>query len=415
MESRKSAIIVLLAWVVVACGGGEARWAGTITDSAGVTIVSNTDIGVWVPGEEWTLEEELRIGALEGDPEYQIGQVGSLALDSKGRIHVLDTQAQHIQVYSSDGIYEQTIGSRGGGPGELGYAMALLMGPGDTLLVPDGQNLRFSRYAPDGSSAGSIRLDPDGAWPMAFKAAASGAMVEQIRLFALSGQPAIENPTDLIVRLASDGSVTDTLMTFPSGKSMVFDSQYHFFEAEPLWDLTDYSQIVLGVNDEYRLGVYANGHLERIITKTWERKPVSDADKAAQVAALERRWAELGVSPERKRMARDRINFAEFLPAITMVAAGPMGTIWVQPMRMPSELSEEEWASLRADHSEDLGAPEWDVFDAEGRFLGVVTMPERFAPSLFRDDLIYGVWRDELNVEFVVRLRIVSDLGAGAT
>lgn len=72
-------------------------------------------------------------------------------------------------------------------------------------------------------------------------------------------------------------------------------------------------------------------------------------------------------------------------------------------------------AFVREDHPEDLGAPAWDVFDAEGRFLGAVTMPERFAPGLFRDDKIHGVWRDELNVEYVVRLRIVGDLGAGAT
>ncbi len=64
---------------------------------------------------------------------------------------------------------------------------------------------------------------------------------------------------------------------------------------------------------------------------------------------------------------------------------------------------------------EDLGAPEWHVFDSEERYLGLVTMPEQFTPSLFRDDKVYGVWRGELNVEYVVRLRIVGDRGVGAT
>lgn len=93
----------------------------------------------------------------------------------------------------------------------------------------------------------------------------------------------------------------------------------------------------------------------------------------------------------------------------------PMGTIWVQHMRPPSELSDEELASIRENHMEDLGAPEWHVFDSEERYLGVVTMPEQFTPSLFCDDKVYGVWRDELNVEYVVRLRIVGDRGVGAT
>ncbi len=411
-----SVAVLLLALSAVACDGGGSRWAGTITDSAGVTIVSNGDLGIWAPGEEWTLEEELRVGALEGPPEYQIGQVGSIALDSKGRIYVLDSQAQHIRVYSPDGIYERTVGARGGGPGELGNALALLMGTGDTLLVPDGQNLRFTRYAPDGSSVGSIRLDPDGAYPMAFKAAASGAIVEQIRLYALPGQPAIEEPTDVLVRMAIDGSVTDTLMAFPSGKKLVFDGPYREFAAEPLWDLTEYSQVVLAVSDEYRIGVYADGHLKRIITKTFEPERVSEADEKAIREEMERRVIAAGIPAETMQMARDGTEFAEYLPTISTLAAGPAGTIWVQRMRPPSELGDEQLASIRESHlNEDLGAPGWDVFDREGRYLGVVKMPDRFTPSLFRDEVIYGVWRDELNVEYVLRLRIVGGLGIGGT
>ena len=60
-----------------------------------------------------------------------------------------------------------------------------------------------------------------------------------------------------------------------------------------------------------------------------------------------------------------------------------MGTIWVQHMRPPSELSLEELASIRENHVEDLGAPEWHVFDSEERYLGVVTMPEQFTPRWF--------------------------------
>jgi len=48
------------------------------------------------------------------------------------------------------------------------------------------------------------------------------------------------------------------------------------------------------------------------------------------------------------------------------------------------------------------------VFDREGKFLGVVTMPPRFQPRLFHEDKIYGVWRDNLDVQYVMWLRIVS-------
>ncbi|NIR45612.1 MAG: hypothetical protein GWN99_08430, partial [Gemmatimonadetes bacterium] len=49
----------LLAAAVAACSGGDSgEWAGNVTDSAGVTIVSNPTDGAWVAGEAWTVEEE---------------------------------------------------------------------------------------------------------------------------------------------------------------------------------------------------------------------------------------------------------------------------------------------------------------------------------------------------------------------
>jgi hypothetical protein len=79
----------------------------------------------------WTLEEELRIGTVEGDVEYQFGQVGLIAVDSRDRIFVIDAQARRIRVFSSDGTHEQTIGQPGEGPGDLGALIgSLYMGPG---------------------------------------------------------------------------------------------------------------------------------------------------------------------------------------------------------------------------------------------------------------------------------------------
>ena len=57
---------------------------------------------------------------------------------------------------------------------------------------------------------------------------------------------------------------------------------------------------------------------------------------------------------------------------------------------------------------QDLGADEWDIFDAEGRYLGIVTMPDRFSPFSLRGDLLYGVWRDEFEVQYVKVLRITG-------
>jgi hypothetical protein len=395
MKNNRAGTLLILAAFLTACGGEESRWAGTMSDSAGVTIVSNTDVGIWALGEEWTFEEELRIGALEGAPEYQFGQIGGggVAVDSKGRILVLDGQAEHIQVYSPDGTYERTVASRGSGPGELQMGMCLLMGPGDTLLVPDFQNRRFNRYAPDGSSAGGSSLAPEEGWPVHFKSTTLGVIAEQIRAIPSPGEPAVQDPRDALVLLGTDGTRTDTLMTFPSGKELTLDGRSHIYAPEPAWDLTDDTLLVLGVNDEYRIGIYPGGQLERIIAKPFERQPVDDREKEAVWNDLERRWSELGISAEVWPRLRTAIDVADFLPAFHSVMLGPLGTIWVQHVQPATELGEEEFAG-------EAGAPEWDVFDSEGRFLGMVTMPQRFTPIVF---------------QFVLRLRILGDLGPGAT
>ncbi|MCK5447141.1 MAG: hypothetical protein KAJ43_03315, partial [Gemmatimonadetes bacterium] len=54
------------------------------------------------------------------------------------------------------------------------------------------------------------------------------------------------------------------------------------------------------------------------------------------------------------------------------------------------------------------GSDDWDVFDADGRYLGVVTMPDRFSAFSLKGDLLYGVWRDEFEVQYVKVYRITG-------
>jgi len=420
MRSLKSAGVVLLACNIVACGGAESRWAGTITDSAGVTIVSNPAFGLWTETDRWTVEEDLRIGAVEGDPAYQFGEIGigGITTDSRGRIFVLDHQAQHIKVFSPQGEYERTLGGRGGGPGELKNAWYVLMGPGDTLMAPDFGTQRVNLYSPDGSNAGSFSmLLEEGVHRMfgAFKATSSGLIAEQIRPNPWVGEPG-PDPMDVIVLRATDGTATDTLLEFPSGRMLSFEnpSESRLYYTEPAWDLTDDMQLLFGVNDQYRISVYSQaGELQRIITKQHERRPITDRDIQVIRNYFEVRWARAGVPANAYPRLHRRYHYAEFFPTFHTLASGPASTIWVQHPLPPSEMSETEVFSLNFD--EEWASRDWDVFDSDGRFLGVVTLPQLFTAKLFREDKIYGIWRDELDVQYVVRLRIVGDLGIGAT
>ncbi|MDE0648826.1 MAG: hypothetical protein OXI12_00600, partial [Gammaproteobacteria bacterium] len=51
------------------------EWAGTVNDSAGVTVVANPAAGLWMEATAWRLEEELRIGVVDGDPMREFGSI----------------------------------------------------------------------------------------------------------------------------------------------------------------------------------------------------------------------------------------------------------------------------------------------------------------------------------------------------
>jgi hypothetical protein len=407
---RAAAVGLILPAVLAACAndggdGAAGEWSGTIADSAGVVMVANDGNGAWGPGDGWSFSEALRIGSAAGDTEYQFGQIGGIGIASDGRVIVLDQQAQDLRVYGPDGTYEATIATAGSGPGELGMgASPVMMGPGDTIAVADMGNQRVSLYTADGEPAGSWRIDFADGIPMRWDVR-DGNPVSQVRPFATT--PDVEpDSMDAIIQRSWDGTPGDTLFRMPSGKTFSTsggDVSFNFFTAEPQWTIGSGGELIFGVNDRYRIEVYEDGELIRVVTMPHEPEPVTQADQDAFKNVLEEAWSTAGVPPQQVEMLLSRVSFADTYPAYLQFLAGPQGTIWVQHLRPPSTLKPEEMASF---NPMSLGASTWDVLDAEGRFLGQVETPERFQPFEILDGRIIGVWRDELDVQYVIILNI---------
>jgi hypothetical protein len=388
----------------LACVDETPRWTGTVSDSAGVTIVSNTRAGLWGPGQEWTLEEELRIGVAEGNPLYEFGDIQGIGVDSRDRILVFDGLAQHVKVYSSEGMHLLTIGRRGEGPGEFGAGSGPLIGPGDTILTWD-RSGRFVRFAPDGSAAGGVRPDPRQGVPVSFRASTSGLLAERIRL-RVEGAPTGE---DAIVLLGTDGRVVDTLRIFRS-EDLPNRAFYQLFAPRQPWDLMSDTVLLVGKREEYSIGSYRGGRLTRVVRKVFDPRMVTEEDKEAVNNALRAFLSTPETPPEMIEQAIRRYDYSGPLPVFESVFAGPENTVWVQHFQAPSEYVDE--GSGPFDPRRHFGAPAWDLFDSEGRFLGIVTMPREFTPRAFRGTKIYGVSYDENDVPYVVRLGILGDLSS---
>ncbi len=400
---------VLAIFFIGACSAGDTDWAGTVTDSAGVTIVENPAAGIWNDNSSWGLEEELRIGTADGDPDYMFGSITGIAVSSDELIYVLDQQASLIRAFDQTGKLQISFGSKGSGPGqmELG-AGPLLEGKGDTLYVPDIGNQRVNKYTADGSMAGSFPVRMELGVPFKWENSRSGSIVNQVRRLAFQPDQPVDT-MDVVAVRNYEGVAVDTLLRFRSGSTISFASgapEYKIFTPEPIWTLASNGGIWHGVNDDYRIGLYEGGSLTRIVTKPFELSPVTDRDQEAILTAMKNAIEALGLPPQAWQIIRQGMSFGDQFPAYAQFLGGPNGSLWVQHLVVPSELSDDELRDFNPQTG--LGAPNWDVFDRQGRFLGTLEMPDRFQPVRFLGDRIYGIWLDEMDVQYVLKLRITG-------
>jgi len=239
----------------------------------------------------------------------------------------------------------------------------------------------------------------------------SGVLVAHRRALNLPNQEAVD--VDLIARQAYDGSIIDTLATPPRGETFSFGGglpAFHLFAPEPTWTLLEDGSFVFAMNNEFRITVSdLDGNVQRIITMPHESILVSDEDKQIITELIMRLMEQQGVPPQALDMIEQSVTYEDYFPAFTQLFGGPQNSLWVQRVGIPSDMTPDErenWNPML-----DQGSDDWDVFDAEGRYLGAVTIPDRFSPFSLKGDLLYGVWRDEFEVQYVKVLRITGLTG----
>ena len=388
-----------------------------VRDSAGVTIVVNRAKGQWSAGEAWQVEADLRIGVAEGHEWYSFGQICGVAVSSAGRIYVRDLQSNEIWAYSPEGVYEKRVARYGYGPGELAGHGPIFVDAGDTLHAPDPRGGRISRYAPNDSvlSQRTVTIEPGAGVPIEYTVGGSGAVFAKV--VKLRGMPPKKGmpPTgqgtiQAIVLMGEDGSLSDTVLTFPAGIDKTYPGSATItpikYGEGPLWTVTANGKIVYGWNSQYRISVYSGeGSLESVITRPHRQEPFGRDDLGAIERSLAEFWGRVGTPASTITRLFEVLNTPDYYPAFVDLKTGPGGTIWANHYLRYAEMSEARRDSYL--YTRDFRSPRWDVFNSAGVFLGTVEMPDRFEAYVFTDERVYGVWRDELDVEYVMVLRFV--------
>ena len=397
--------------LLTACGTDADPSGATpeiVIETIGDTTVVRTLSGsVW--GTEATLVPEITIGELDGPEEHLFGSIRSIAVGDDGTVYILDLQAQHVRVFDSLGVYVETLGRRGEGPGEFTEAEAIAALPDGRLAVRDPENQRVTvfgpgqgemaewRYTGTVSSFSPLYVDTRG----------------RIHLVAGDLSRVDELVMEIIV-LGPDGTHLDTLPE-PSSD---YEAPYVRAEAPGIsltygvpfnprfhWTVHPSGHFLTGLSTHYRIDLVRDDGV-LWIERSQDPIPASDAERAYQrdLTVSRIRWSLPGWDWDGPAIPNHK-------PFFRALRAGRDGRIWVR-------LSTEGRPVDNADHDPDDPASfavtweedtRYDVFEPDGTYLGVVVAPEEFTSfpaPVFGRDHVWAATEDEQGVERVVRYRI---------
>jgi hypothetical protein len=95
----------------------------------------------------------VRIGVIEGAPEYQWTRPVAGVRLSDGGFAVLEQVPAEIRVFDPSGRFRHRVGTEGDGPGEFRAPVELAALGGDTLVVWDQRSRRLTWFTPEGEVA----------------------------------------------------------------------------------------------------------------------------------------------------------------------------------------------------------------------------------------------------------------------
>jgi hypothetical protein len=390
--------LLFVAITLGACTGDTGqRSRAVVRDSAGIRIVENT-APLWQEGEEWYLgaEPSVDIGGGGTDEDLLFRVEGALRL-SDGRIVISNGGSNEIRFYDDRGGFVKSTGRQGEGPGEFTRLGPIDRIRGDSLAVTGWGLNRQSVFDSNGDLARTVGYQPttDIARPVLLGTFDDGSAL-------IHGGSDYDGPLSGLVRAQanlfrfdSEGSPANQMGVFPESEAFYRQGQ-NFISLVNLPFARRSVRLVVGDHfyfahtARYEVQTYGtDGVLQMLVRKHHELSSVTAGDKES---LLQQRLEGRDVDARRtiEREFRD-LPIPETKPAF----GGEMRVdatrhLWVLELN-------------------DTGAdPSWSVFDTDGVWLGVVTLPSRFTPMDIGTDYVLGLWRDADGVEHVRMYELIK-------
>jgi hypothetical protein len=397
-----------------------------VTDSAGVTIITNTGPQPSALSAGDGLRLDLRIGATDGDERYQFHNILEIAVHPDTReIVVADAGSGVMRVFDTDGQWLRTLGRRGAGPGEterpdvvtfLGDSVFAVTGANYQAVMFDanGALLRQTPLMHESGIVYPVARSPGGWFVWLWSSGNPGGPIRANQILADSVE--IRYLDDTGAPGAIDLARRDTarlIARIPRGfRSMAVPTDRGFTSARLLWDAeAQYAGdrrgfLYVSRGEPYQVDMFdSGGRRVRSVRRDVPRVPVTDAMireyESRALAFYDTMTSEHVPAMRASVMGSLRAPIPELIPPIHGLLVARTGAFWVERR----DLAADPVAPLLPDADQSWGG-KWDRFDAEGRYVGSVLLPDDFRPLTLEGNAVYGVLRDDLDVEFVARLEL---------
>ncbi|MDE2875265.1 MAG: hypothetical protein OXU69_15925 [Gemmatimonadota bacterium] len=388
-------------------GAGPVVETETIGDTTVVRTVSGS---VW--DGDATLVPETSVGELDGPEEYIFGSIGAIAVDDDHNVYVLDGQARHVRVYDAGGTWLRTLGRGGEGPGEFDVPIGIAVS-GGRVLVRDPANARVQLFHLETWEAEEWRYGPSNIFmntPLYLddrgRIYVDISTNEEIRFIVMGSDgshldtiPAPETPGDF------DGGKCSMNVRGESGDYWVSVGATVPFCPEWDWTVHPNGHFLSGLSTAYRIDLARDEGVLRI-ERNHTPVVVSDDERDRHEQRILDRMRRVDAGWD-----WDGPPIPDHKPPFRGLRAGSDGRVWVRLWTEARQVPNEQH-----DPANPESAPftwvepiRYDVFEADGTYLGAVVPPEGFslsAPPVFGRSFVWAVERDELDVERVVRYRI---------
>lgn len=366
--------------------------------------------------------ERIRIGMLDGPPEYTFGDVLFLTVRPDGAMFVYDHAGPQISQYSGDGSYVRPIGRVGEGPGEYRSVAGIELLEGGDLVVWDPGNARLSIYDSTGSFQTSHPVR-GGVWDLkAFAVDTTGSLyvkvVEVDRAASLNATPGrpIRMPIgsaqtagrSFFLKISQAGT-TDTIPLPPRDQRVAptlstGDGLRTNFQPGTSFAISPLGHLVIGNNETYELTYHLRGRVVRRIQRSFRHVQALPQEKEQWDA-----WAEYF---EQQNVGGTLARTPNRKPAFRDIIVDRDGRIWVnryvRAVEVQTEKDERPSQRVRPPYNW-REPPTFDVIDSSGVFLGTLVFPLNTRILWSRESQVWGVARGKFGEQYVVGFHIAYE------